>query len=168
MSRILTAFLFGLAVPFLAVLVLAYLGRLPVHGTANPSWVEAVIANRAVHTRLTRDAAGLRNPLQGTQDVLMAGMKTYRDGCAGCHGVSGKASQWGTRNFYPRAPQFADHPPKLPAPEMFVAVKHGIRYSGMAGWDGLVSDDDIWQVVTFLSELKHLPPDVARAWTTGS
>jgi mono/diheme cytochrome c family protein len=40
-------------------------------------------------------------------------------------------------------------------------VKHGVRYTGMAAWDGLLSDDEIWKVVTFLSNSEQLPPRVA-------
>jgi mono/diheme cytochrome c family protein len=45
---------------------------------------------------------------------------------------------------------------------MFWVVKHGVRYTGMAAWDGLLSDDETWKVVTFLSHLEHLPPRVAE------
>ena len=29
-------------------------------------------------------------------------------------------------------------------------VKYGIRFSGMPGWDGQLSDDDIWKAVLFI------------------
>jgi hypothetical protein len=48
---------------------------------------------------------------------------------------------------------------------MFFVVKNGIRYSGMGAWDGMISDTEIWQVVTFLSNIKSLPEPVAAAWT---
>ena len=28
---------------------------------------------------------------------------------------------------------------------MFVAIKDGIRYSGMGAWDGMMSDEEIWK-----------------------
>lgn len=91
-------------------------------------------------------------------------MKIFRTNCAGCHGESGRPSSWGTKGFYPRAPQFADAPSQLSGPEMFFVVKNGIRYSGMGAWDGMISDIEIWQVVTFLSNIKSLPEPVATAW----
>jgi hypothetical protein len=81
------------------------------------------------------------------------------------NGDSGRPSAWGTKGFYPRVPQFADAPSQLSAPEMFFVVKNGIRYSGMGAWDGMISDTEIWQVVTFLSNIKSLPEPVAAAWT---
>ena len=47
---------------------------------------------------------------------------------------------------------------------MFAVIKQGIRYSGMGAWDGMMSDTEIWQVVTFLSNIKSLPEPVAAAW----
>jgi hypothetical protein len=39
-----------------------------------------------------------------------------------------------------------------------------VRYSGMAAWDGEIPDEKVWQVVTFLSRLRNLPPDVEADW----
>src|SRR5262245_28887213 len=129
MRRVLVAFVVGLLAPILGVIVLACLGMLPVRATANPSWLEATLARRAVHARLSRDASGLKNPAPPTEETLRKGMKLYRNGCAGCHGQAGRPSRWGSSNFYPRVPQFAETPPALTAPETFLAVKHGIRYA---------------------------------------
>jgi mono/diheme cytochrome c family protein len=93
------------------------------------------------------------------------GMKVYRDGCSGCHGDYQKPSHWGTTAFYPRVPQFAKNAPDRPDWQMFWIVKHGVRYSGMAAWQGEIPDEKIWQVVTFLSRLRNLPPDVEADWT---
>jgi hypothetical protein len=57
-------------------------------------------------------------------------------------------------------PQFADQPPPLSAPQMFVAIKYGIRYSGMGAWNGMMPDQDIWKVATFLEHIGSLPPEV--------
>ena len=89
-----------------------------------------------------------------------AGLKVYLDGCSGCHGDYQKPSHWGTTAFYPRVPQFALNAPDRPDWQLFWIVKHGVRYSGMAPWDGEIPDEKIWQVVTFLSRLRNLPPDV--------
>jgi mono/diheme cytochrome c family protein len=54
----------------------------------------------------------------------------------------------------------AQRAPDRPDWQLFWIVKHGVRYSGMAAWDGEIHDEKIWQVVTFLSRLRNLPPDV--------
>jgi mono/diheme cytochrome c family protein len=106
----------------------------------------------------------LTNPLLPSDDTLLSGLKIYRDNCAGCHGAFNRPSHWGQNNFYPRVPQFAEAKPGMTAAQMFFVVKHGIRYTGMAGWDGDMADQDIWKVVTFLENLDKLPAPVATAW----
>jgi mono/diheme cytochrome c family protein len=92
-------------------------------------------------------------------------MKLYRQNCAGCHGASGRPSPWGSRGFYPRVPQFGVLPPALSEAAMSVAIRRGIRYSGMGAWDaGMLADDDLWRVVAFLAHLRDLPPGVAAEW----
>jgi cytochrome c553 len=53
----------------------------------------------------------------------------------------------------------------VPAPEeAFVAIRDGIRYSGMGAWNGMLSEQQMWQLANFVSRMHHLPPDVNRAW----
>jgi len=111
-------------------------------------------------------AVDLKNPVTVSEETILAGMKIFRTNCAGCHGEFSHLSRWGTRGFYPRVPQFADAPPSLTAPEMFFVVNNGIPYTGMGAWDGMLSDVEIWQVVTFLNNLKSLPEPVAAEWKT--
>jgi hypothetical protein len=47
---------------------------------------------------------------------------------------------------------------------MFTLVKYGVRYTGMGGWQGMASDEEIWKVVTFLHAMGSLPPSVAAEW----
>jgi mono/diheme cytochrome c family protein len=144
----------------------ARIGLWPVNATAPPPQFEAKLGQSVLQASLNRQAKGFANPVQPTNDVLIAGMKTFKTNCAGCHGQPGEPSQWGTRGFYPRVPQFGDHPPALSAPQMFVAIKYGIRYSGMGAWDGMMSDEDIWKVATFLEHIGSLPPEVQANWKT--
>ena len=142
-----------------AGVVTSWLGYWPVSAAAAPSAMESQFSQATLRASLAREARGLTNPLQPTNDILLAGQKIFNEGCAGCHGAPGKPSKWGTQNFYPRVPQFNDQPPDLTSPQMFVAIKNGIRYSGMGGWDGLMSDEKIWQVATFLEHIKSIPAE---------
>ena len=40
---------------------------------------------------------------------------------------------------------------------MFVAIKDGILYSAMGAWDGMMSDEEIWKVATFLEHIGIAP-----------
>ena len=157
---------FALGVAFLPILgvIAARLGLWPVRATANPPAWEHRLAASALRASLSRDAARVVSPIPSSDENLLAGLKLYRNGCAGCHGDFGHPSPWGTTAFYPRVPQFAGEPSSLTPPEMYLVVKRGIRYSGMGAWGALLSDEDIWRVVSFVSRVRALPPSVDAAW----
>jgi hypothetical protein len=37
-------------------------------------------------------------------------------------------------------------------------LQHGIRWTAMPGWKNVLSEQQIWQLVTFLSHMHDLPP----------
>jgi len=159
------AFLAGLVLPALLFLLIGAAGLFPVDATSMPSRAEARLAELFVRRSLAREAAKVVVPPAPPENTtLLAGMTAFRRNCAGCHGKFGARSPWGTTSFYPRVPQFADEGSTLSPAEMFVAVKHGIRGTGMAGWEANLSDDEIWKVVWFLQRLRALPPEVEQAW----
>lgn len=164
MRKIIFVALIGVVLLVLIVASAARRGWCSVNATANPPDWEGKLNQSILQASLNRQAKHLTNPVQPTNDVLIAGMKTFKMNCAGCHGQPGQPSQWGTRGFYPRVPQFGDHPPALSASQMFVAIKYGIRYSGMGAWDGMMSDEEIWKVATFLEHIGSLPPEVQANW----
>ena len=151
----------GLAALPLVVLIGGALGVLPTSATATPSALETAFARHALHRAAAVHAPRLHNPIAPTDSNLRAGMKFFRDDCAGCHGSPGHEQPAG---LYPEPPQFASHPPALPDWQLFWIVKNGVRYSGMFAWDGQVRDEKLWTVVTFLHHLDSLPPAVAADW----
>jgi thiosulfate dehydrogenase len=164
MAKTFIGFVLGLlVVPAIGAAVLLS-GHFPFQATEKPPRWERRIANLALDPAVARKAEGLTNPIAATDDELMRGMKLYRDDCAGCHGGPGKLSRWGHSNFYPPAPQLADRGVHDPVPEIFVVLKYGIRYTGMAGWKDQMPDDDLWRVAMFLRRVKSLPPAVESAW----
>jgi len=159
------AFLAGLVLPALLFLLIGLAGLFPVAATSMPSSLETRIARFVVHRSLAHEAAKVVVPAPPREDTtLLAGLRTFRRNCAGCHGKPDARSRWGTTSFYPRVPQFADEGSTLGPAEMFVAVKHGIRGTGMAAWEANLSDEDIWTVVWFLQRIRSLPPAVEQAW----
>jgi len=168
MKTFLLGFVFGVLAAFLVPLAAARFGGMSIDATAAPPAWERRIAGGTVARALEAGGAGLVNPTRPSEDALRAGMKLYRQDCAGCHGDGGRPSPWGSRNFYPRVPQFGVETPALSEPAMYVAVRRGIRYSGMGAWDaGMLVDADAWRIVTFLGHLRDLPPAVAAEWRGG-
>jgi mono/diheme cytochrome c family protein len=164
MKKIVFPGLFLIALALVVFSVTAQLGWWPVRGTSTPPQWEEKVGQSILSASFSRQAKGLTNPLRPSTEVLVAGQKIFKMNCAGCHGTPGQPSQWGTHGFYPRVPQFCDQPPALSSRQMFVAIKYGIRYSGMGAWEGMMSDDEIWKVATFLEHIRSLPPEIQANW----
>jgi mono/diheme cytochrome c family protein len=163
--KLLVGFCGGLLTIPLWALLLAKLGLFSVQATDEPPAWEKTLARMAFDAYVARRAPPRSNPIGSTDEALIAGMTLYRDNCVGCHGDVDRPSRWGTEGFYPRVPQFAQSPPRKPDWQMFWIVRHGVRYSGMGAWnDAMLSDEKVWEVITFLSRLDTLPPAVAALW----
>lgn len=156
----------ALLVPLL-FLIAAALGLLPIGATAGPPGWETAIGRRALHAGLAREAASLRNPIAaGDGAALAQGMRLFRMNCAGCHGDGTGPSPWGSRNFYPRVPQFAQERVRLTPEQAFVAIRDGVRYSGMGAWRGMMTEAEMWKAANFVSRIPTLPPALQARWRT--
>jgi len=158
MKRIILTMLSLILFLVLVVAIAARVGWWPVNATPVPPQWESAFGQATLQATLSRQARGLKNPIPPSNEVLLTDLKIFKMNCAGCHGSRGQPSQWGTRDFYPRVPQFTDNPPHLSAPQMFVAIKDGIRYSGMGAWDGMMSDERFgkWQRFSNTSDRSRL------------
>jgi mono/diheme cytochrome c family protein len=167
--KVLTAFIIGsIALPLLIVLI-GILGFLPSDATSSPPSIESSVAMRALDASLERRAKGLRNPIAANDATALAtGMTIYSENCATCHGTAKAPSAWGSKGFYPRAPQFWQENSDVTSEEAYAAIHDGIRYSGMGSWRDLIKDDAMWKVATFVAHVHSLPPDVQhKAKATG-
>ncbi|HYR42497.1 MAG TPA: cytochrome c [Terriglobia bacterium] len=135
----------------------AKLGVLPVQADVAPSRLEAKLLGSALHAAVARNAPGGPNPMPASDENLIAGAKVYREMCARCHGGSRESDNTYGRSFYPPAPQLPLTRSSYSDNEMFWIVKHGIRNTAMPAWSNLLSDQEIWQVVTLLRKFDSLP-----------
>jgi thiosulfate dehydrogenase len=115
--------LIGIALVPLGFFSVLRAGFLPVAATSQPPpfW-EKSLARQAMRASVQRVAPPQPNPAAASEENLLAGMKTFKNDCAGCHGDADQPSRWGTTSFYPSVLQFARKPPQLTAPEMFWVV----------------------------------------------
>jgi mono/diheme cytochrome c family protein len=163
MSRFALGFFLGVLTPALVFLFAAMIGAFKIKADAPPLRIESRLAKLAFNASIRRIPAE-QNPYRVDDAFLLEGLKLFQSGCAGCHGEYAKRSDWGSRHFYPPAPQFGEAPPRLTEFEIFYIVQHGIRYSGMGGWSGLMNKEQTWKVASFLSRLDTLPPQVEEEW----
>ncbi len=115
-----------------------------------PSTFERRTANKTVDEWVDDHAPKQANPFQPTTQNVMDGSMTYDKNCAFCHGNLKEPESPMHRKFYPSVPQLMTHIPDDPDGNLFYVIKYGIRHTGMPGWEGVLSDDDIWKTVAFI------------------
>lgn len=164
MVRILVGFLLGIVVALIGALCYVRFGFVDPRADAEIGALETKIAMPALDASVDRRAPDAKNPVQPTNDNLIAGMNIYQQDCAGCHGDIHHPHQPFGASFYPRAPQFLEDAPDMPENQNFYIIQHGVRLSGMPAWALLLDDQKIWKVTTFLSHMNKLSPAVVSAW----
>jgi mono/diheme cytochrome c family protein len=160
-SKLIKPFVLGAIAAYggaaLVLLSSAKLGVLPVQADVAPSRLEAKLLGSALHAAVARHAPSGPNPMPSSEENLISGAKVYRDMCLRCHGGSRESDNSYGRSFYPPAPQLPLIRTSYTDSEMFWIVKHGIRNTAMPAWGNLLSDEEIWQVVTLLRKFDSLP-----------
>jgi mono/diheme cytochrome c family protein len=164
MRRFLLGFVAAVVIVLVAEFLWVRLGFVNSRADAPESAFERRVAMPSLDASLDRHAPEARNPLQATDDSLLAGMKIYQTNCAGCHGDIHQRHQSFGDALYPRAPQFMEDAPDMPENENFYIVQHGIRLTGMPAFGNSLNQQEAWQVVTFLSHMDKLSPQLSGQW----
>jgi putative copper export protein/mono/diheme cytochrome c family protein len=96
----------------------------------------------------------VRTPVPYTTLSIARGLELYGQHCAVCHGVSGQGDGPGGASL-PRRPAdlTAPHTSQHTAGDIFWWVTHGIRGSGMPGFEAVLPAEDRWDLVNFLRAL---------------
>ena len=140
------------------------LGLMPVNADGTHSSLEARIMPLVLHASIVRHASADMNPLAVNEENLKAGASTYKAMCARCHSTPGDNPSAYGQSFYPPAPQHLGGMPNYTDSQLFWTIKHGIRNTGMPAWGSMLSDDEIWQLVSLLKNSQDLPPSVESEW----
>lgn len=105
-----------------------------------------------------RRAAAIPVPPLDDRARIALGLELYAARCVQCHGAPGVAPEPFALGMTPAAANLAHTAREWAPAELFWAVKHGIKMTGMPAWTFRLSDDEIWAVVAFLQELPRLSP----------
>ncbi len=108
------------------------------------------------------ETAALKNPVASTPESLAAGKKAYDANCAFCHGNMAQGAKKAGVVLSIIEEQGRKQPPDLTDDawdngatdgEIYAVIKKGIPPTMMAGYDGRISDTDIWSIVHYLRAL---------------
>ena len=107
--------------------------------------------------------ADLKNPVPATAASLSAGKSAYDANCAGCHGNRAQGAEKAGMVISIIQEQGGKQPPDLTDDkwdhgstdgEIYTVIKKGVPPTMMAGWDGRISDTEIWSIVNYLRALR--------------
>ena len=161
-------FIFGVLVTLVVIAGGVYLvaqnGLYPIGADNPPGALERRLAARAMDVYADKHKPAGDNPVAITPATLLEGAKAYEQHCALCHGGAQAKISPMQNKFNPPAPQLVNRIPHDPPAWIFWVTKHGVRMTGMPAWTGILSDDEIWQVVGFIKNSNQLPPEAQAAW----
>ena len=110
----------------------------------------------AIKRRLTVGGAKEQNPLPATAENIHRGQQVFSSYCAACHGLDGQATG------VPFAAAMSPPSPELNSPSVQAytdgqlkwVITNGLSPSGMPSAKGLLRDEEVWAIVSYL---RHLP-----------
>jgi thiosulfate dehydrogenase len=134
------------------------LGLAPVATTAQPMPFETYLAKRALKAAVAKQAPSSA-PLDASESNLKSGATLYRENCAVCHGLPGKEKTAIAKGMFPAPPQLFQGKGVTddPVGETFWKVSNGIRLTGMPGFMGSLTNEQIWQVSQLLAHANEMP-----------
>ena len=96
--------------------------------------------------------AGLTNPLG--PDAAQAGAEVFRTNCATCHGPQGHGDGPAGQSLEPKPGNLAQVQDMAGDDYLFWRVHDGKPGTSMVAWKGILTDEQIWQAVSFIRTLK--------------
>jgi mono/diheme cytochrome c family protein len=98
-----------------------------------------------------------RNPLTATSENIHAGQQAFGYYCVVCHGRDGQNTgvPFADKMSPPVPSLAAGHVQSYADGQLKWIIDNGIFPSGMPGSKGILSDEEMWQIVLYI---RHLPP----------
>ena len=120
-----------------------------------PSDIETMVAQEA--KKMAISGKDLPNPIPDTPENVKEGAEHFQHHCQICHGLDGHNT--GVPFADKMSPEIADlganNVQNYTNGQLKMIIEKGIRFSGMPGWKGILTDDEMWRMVRYI---RHLPP----------
>jgi len=96
--------------------------------------------------------AGKVNPLGA--DAATAGAVIFKNNCTACHGEQGHGDGPAGASLSPAPKNLPELASTIGDDYLFWRIATGKSGTSMVAWKGILTDDQIWQVVAFINTLK--------------
>ena len=115
-------------------------------------------ATETVYKDPPAEYAGKTNPVKGDQAAIDAGKAVYTQNCESCHGSGGKGDGPAGSSLDPKPADLTAASASASDAFLFWVVNEGGAAAelsaSMAAYKGVLSEDEIWQVLAYVSTLK--------------
>ncbi|HVT59199.1 MAG TPA: cytochrome c [Thermoanaerobaculia bacterium] len=130
--------------------------------TPEPQWLQLTFSTVKDHS-IERRAAAITAPPLSDPKALRTGLGHFREMCVSCHGAPGVEAAEFAKGLNPKPPDLAREAAEQSPAQLFWVVKNGIKMTGMPGFGGTHTDEQVWAVVAFLKQLPQLTPEKYQA-----
>lgn len=96
--------------------------------------------------------AGKTNPLG--LDAATAGAEVFKANCESCHGPQGHGDGPAGAALDPKPKNLAEFASKVGDDYLYWRINTGKEGTSMVAWKGVLTDEQIWQVISFIRTLK--------------
>ncbi len=96
--------------------------------------------------------AGKTNPFGAV--AAAAGAEVFRTNCESCHGPQGHGDGIAGQSLDPKPKDLAILQAIVGDDYLFWRIYEGKQGTAMIGWNGILTDEQIWQAVSFIRTLK--------------
>jgi mono/diheme cytochrome c family protein len=121
-----------------------------------PGRLETAVADE-LKQKITVGGKSDQNPLPATAENIKAGRENFSHYCFACHGLDGQNTgvPFAEKMSPPVPPLSSQAVQAYSDGQLKWIIDNGISPSGMPASKGILNDDEIWEIVTYL---RHLPP----------
>ncbi|MFL5312758.1 MAG: c-type cytochrome [Myxococcales bacterium] len=119
---------------------------------------QVVYLARKIQDRVSQRFGALLRPSRAPDRER--GARLYRQACAACHGIDGRAPRGVAGRFTPPPPSLADPRAtgRWSARQIYSAATVGVPQTAMPGFAEALTDDDRWDLAFHARSLAHPPP----------
>lgn len=156
-GRFWIGFVGGIVLLLVIAVAVPLLGLIDMSATSDPGLIDRW-GELAFHRSVETDAPEAQNPLAGNQAAWQAGFHEFKEMCVHCHGAPEVARAEFADGMSPKPPPLAEEAGEWSDGELFHIIRTGVRRTGMPAFGEGHSDEQIWQLITFLWGMEQLTP----------
>ena len=124
-------------------------------GVSKPGSIESKMA-KEIKSNVTIGGKDDKNPIAYSEDAVKEGGEHFQHHCQICHGLDGQNT--GVPFAEKMSPPVADLKTKdiqdYTDGQLKWIIENGIEPSGMPGWKGILTEEEMWHIVHYV---RHLP-----------